>query len=458
MNYTHQSDDVPRGDLRHGSRTSWPAARRSTASAPPRSRWAQPSNKNNVGLGDLPLHLPGRPRHGPALLRVQDPRTDERRRSGRTAQILLPPTFTWGNRVANAPPNLSYPAWLNLNRTHDFSLSLTKVWGRHTLEDRLLQPPQPQGAEPRHRRPELRRARRDELRQQHQQPDRLAVRLRQRGARASSTRTPQMSRFMEGSFVYNNREAYIQDNWKVNSKLTLDYGMRFVHQQPQYDALRPGLELPARDMGSVAGAACCTSPAAPTASIPARAPTARRWTRGPTSSWGRSRRCRIGQLVPNTGNLTNGIFLAGQGIVEDGLQVADARAGAAVRVRLRRQRQSAVHLPRRDRPLLRPPGRQLDLRPGRQSAERVDRHDQLRAAAEPDVEHLGPAGADGLRVRRRSCRRRCSGAPACRWRCRGRRRSTCRTSVSTATTWDRPSTSTRSTWARPTCRRTRTRR
>ena len=27
----------------------------------------------------------------------------------------------------------------------------------------------------------------------------------------------------------------MQDNWKVNSKLTLDFGMRFTHHGPQYD-------------------------------------------------------------------------------------------------------------------------------------------------------------------------------------------------------------------------------
>ena len=35
--------------------------------------------------------------------------------------------------------------------------------------------------------------------------------------------------------LYNQTEFYVQDNWKVTSRLTLDYGMRFVNQQPQYD-------------------------------------------------------------------------------------------------------------------------------------------------------------------------------------------------------------------------------
>jgi len=34
---------------------------------------------------------------------------------------------------------------------------------------------------------------------------------------------------------YWNLEWYFQDNWRVNRKLTLDYGVRFYHQTPQVD-------------------------------------------------------------------------------------------------------------------------------------------------------------------------------------------------------------------------------
>ena len=148
----------------------------------------EPSNKNNVGLGDLPLIFPD----GLGMdSRYYEYKTLERMAPPfwQNGQIMLPPTFTWGNRIGNAPPNIAYPAWLNLNRTHRRLAQPDEGLGPAHAQDRLLQPLQLQGAEPRHRRLELRRPRRDELRQQHQQPDRLGVRLRQRGARASSTPT-----------------------------------------------------------------------------------------------------------------------------------------------------------------------------------------------------------------------------------------------------------------------------
>ena len=48
--------------------------------------------------------------------------------------INLPPVFNWGGRIANAPPNQRYPGWLNINRTQDVAISLTKVAGRHTFK------------------------------------------------------------------------------------------------------------------------------------------------------------------------------------------------------------------------------------------------------------------------------------------------------------------------------------
>jgi hypothetical protein len=45
----------------------------------------------------------------------------------------------------------------------------------------------------------------------------------------------QASKLVEGNMIYNNTEFYIQDNWKVTNRLTMDYGMRFTRQQPQHD-------------------------------------------------------------------------------------------------------------------------------------------------------------------------------------------------------------------------------
>ena len=49
-------------------------------------------------------------------------------------RINLPPTFSWGSRIGAAPPNQRYPGWLNINRTQDVAISVTKVAGRHTMK------------------------------------------------------------------------------------------------------------------------------------------------------------------------------------------------------------------------------------------------------------------------------------------------------------------------------------
>ena len=47
----------------------------------------------------------------------------------------------------------------------------------------------------------------------------------------------QQSKFIEGGYRYKNVEWFLQDNWKLNNRTTLDYGLRFTHQQPQHDSL-----------------------------------------------------------------------------------------------------------------------------------------------------------------------------------------------------------------------------
>ena len=122
----------------------------------------------------------------------------------------------------------------------------------------------------------------------------------------------QQSVYVEGSYIYNNFDWYVQDNWKTTNRLTLDYGVRFLHMQPQYDtklqsstffldrwktAAAPSLYLP----GCV-GASPCT-----TANRQALNPVTGQLV-GPNSA------VAIGQIVPGSGNLTNGVVRAGQGI------------------------------------------------------------------------------------------------------------------------------------------------
>ena len=96
------------------------------------------SNRFNAGLADLPLLFPDagvidsryyeiKPLEASGTPYFQDGR------------VLLPPTFAWGNRVANAPPSLGFPGFMNINRDQQGDRSAsTKVRDAHTMKAGVL--------------------------------------------------------------------------------------------------------------------------------------------------------------------------------------------------------------------------------------------------------------------------------------------------------------------------------
>lgn len=113
----------------------------------------------------------------------------------------------------------------------------------------------------------------------------------------------QASQFANGMYRYTNGEWYVQDQWKVTRRLTLDYGMRFEIIQPQFDAsLQTATFLPER----------FDPKQAPVLYRPARINGAnvaidpRNGQVFPTTA--------VGKIIPGSGNLLDGIAQAGKGI------------------------------------------------------------------------------------------------------------------------------------------------
>ena len=193
---------------------------------------SESSNRCNIGLCNLPTLYP-------------DPVVDERYYNRDVLEaietpfyvdgkIMLPPTFAWGGRVANAPPNLSYPGFLNLNRTHNITVSGTKLSGNHTFKAGFYY---------------FTAYKAENLGVGIIAPANGALSFANdtnnpfdtgfgyaNAAIGAFTQYQQQSKFIQGAHKYKNVEWFIQDNWKVSNRFTLDYGMRFIHQQPQHDS------------------------------------------------------------------------------------------------------------------------------------------------------------------------------------------------------------------------------
>jgi hypothetical protein len=243
------------------------------------------------------------------------------------SRINLPPAFGWGTRImGNAgvgalpgPPNQLFPGFLNINRTQDFAVSLTKVWGTHTSKAGFYN--------------------NHSFKAQNTGAGGVANLGFQgyvnfgndtnnaldtgfgfsNAATGVFTQYLQQSSLIEGSMIYNNTEAYVQDNWKVNGRLTLDYGLRFTHQSPQYDQFLQMSNFFA-DQWSLGSApllyvAGCSN-GATICSGNARNAVDPRNGQIVTAPGAANSAALIGTVVPGTGNSTNGIHQAGDGIAD----------------------------------------------------------------------------------------------------------------------------------------------
>jgi hypothetical protein len=227
------------------------------------------------------------------------------------SRISMVPAFAWGSRVSNnspnyAPPNTPFPGYLNVNKTNDVSISLTKVTGRHTIKTGFynthsFKAQQRQGW-----------AGTITFSNDTSNPLDTGFGFANAAVGVFSSYN-QFSRYVEGSFVYNNTEGYVQDNWKMSNKLTLDYGVRFVHQQPQYDELGQASNfLPDKwslSQAPVLYLAGCAAQPCTGANRQALDPRTGQLL-GPNTA------VAIATLVPSSGNATNGLFVSGQGIAK----------------------------------------------------------------------------------------------------------------------------------------------
>jgi hypothetical protein len=266
------------------------------------------TNRFDVGLGGLPLIYPDANilPDGSYNKQVMEDLKPPFYVDGRAE---LPPLFQWGNRIGTPPPSLSYPGFLNTNPVHDISVSVTRLVGRHTVKSGFYVNSS-RKAQNLNQRNALPFQGRINFGNDSNNPLDTGFGFANAALGVFSEYT-QQANFIEGNFVYRNIEGYVQDNWKVTPRLTVDYGVRLTYQQPQYDRngqasnffidrYDPASAPALYEAGCAGGVNPCSG--------------ANRQALNPVTGQllGPGTTALIGQIVPMSGDLANGIVRAGQ--------------------------------------------------------------------------------------------------------------------------------------------------
>jgi hypothetical protein len=277
--------------------------------------FANPEANRLNGLADLPMLYPtaGDVRDSSHAAKVLTAAGSEYYQGGK---VLLPPVFTWGNRIGTAPPSWAF-GLININPSHDLTLSLTKIVGRHTIKTGFYWNHAFKA-------------------QQEQLGGSNTIRWQGDLDFSNNTANPvdtgfgfanaatgtynsyaQRAFMVEGAYVYSNIDFYAQDNWKVTNRMTLDYGLRFSHMQPTYDKELQGatflLDRWDPSKTPMLYEPACVGGANPCSGNNRRALDPRTGGLLPAGS-----AALIGQLVPNTGDPINGVVRQGDGISKYG--------------------------------------------------------------------------------------------------------------------------------------------
>ncbi len=203
-----------------------------------------------------------------------------------------------GTHLSNSPTFVTNDApFHNHNTSIDYSDNLTKVWGKHTTKVGLY----------------MQRSRKDQTSfgdnngnynfgDTTSNPYDTGYGYSNAILGVYQT-ADQASGYINGLYRYWNIEGYVQDTWKITTRVTFDYGLRISWYQPQYDssqqastfvlsawnpAKAPRLYAPALINGTRVAYDATTGQ-----SLPAY---------------------DIGLEVPNTGDPFNGVIQAGKGI------------------------------------------------------------------------------------------------------------------------------------------------